>query len=259
VLAVSFFMGDDPLSSARNIVRLLLFCGVGGFIAFAAETLHEAYVEAERERGRAVAAEQRVATLLREFRHRVHNDLQRIVSVLRLQANRSPEAKDALHDAAARVQVIARVHDRLGREAAEGPIDTRHFLHELVADFRTTVSDLRPIGFFVQAEPHQLNVARMGVVGLVVNELVTNALKHAFPEQSREGAITVKFHREGQDFILCVSDDGAGAAMPAREGMGTQLVKALAAQLGGRIEVERSASGTTQRLTFPVASPGDSE
>jgi len=101
VLAVSLFMGDDPLSVTENVVRLVLFCGVGGLIAIAAETLHEAYAEAERERARAVAAEQRVGTLLREFRHRVHNDLQRIVAVLRLQAIRSPEAKDALDDAAA--------------------------------------------------------------------------------------------------------------------------------------------------------------
>jgi len=100
----------------------------------------------------------------------------------------------------------------------------------------------------------------MGAVGLIVNELVTNALKHAFPDQTREGAITVKFHREGPDFILCVADDGVGkATTPSREGMGTQLVKAFAAQLGGRIEVERSASGTTQRLIFPVAAPGDTE
>jgi len=260
VLAVSLFMGDDPLSSTKNVVRLVLFCGVGGLIAIAAETLHEAYAEAERDRARAVAAEQRLETLLREFRHRVHNDLQRIVAVLQLQANRSPDAKAALQDAAARVQVIARVHDRLGRDADQAMVDTRHFLHELVADFRTTVGDLRPIGFFVQAEAHQLSLSRMGAVGLIVNELVTNALKHAFPDQTREGAITVKFHREGPDFILCVADDGVGkATTPSREGMGTQLVKAFAAQLGGRIEVERSASGTTQRLIFPVAAPGDTE
>jgi two-component sensor histidine kinase len=122
------------------------------------------------------------------------------------------------------------------------------------------LSDLRPIGFFVQAEAYQLSLSRMGAVGLIVNELVTNALKHAFPDQTREGAITMKFHREGPDFILCgpmtVSEK---QQPPSREGMGTQLVKAFAVQLGGRIEVERAASGTTQRLIFPVAAPGDTE
>lgn len=261
VLAVWLFMGDEPLSSRQNIVRLALFCSAGGFIAVAAESLHRAYLEAERAHSRAIEAEQRIATLLREFRHRVHNDLQRIVAVLRLQASRTPEARAALQEAADRVQVIARVHDRLGRDASDAMVDTHRFLHELVADFRSSVGDLRPIGFFVQAETHQLSLARMGAVGLVVNELVTNALKHAFPDGAREGAINVKFHREGHDYIVCVADDGVGSDRTgtAREGMGTQLVKAFAAQLGGRIEVERGATGSTQRLIFPVAPPGDTE
>jgi two-component system, sensor histidine kinase PdtaS len=265
-IAVYLFMGDDPLTSPKNIIRLMLFCGVGGFIAIAAEAMRQAYLEAEQAHddaaaahSRAVAAEQRSAMLLDEFRHRVSNDLQRIVAVLRLHARRNPEAAAALQDAASRVRVIARVHDRLGREAARGMVDTHQFLHDLIDDFRKSVTDLRPIGFFVQAEAHQLGVARMGAVGLVVNELVTNALKHAFPDQKREGAVTVKFYREGIDFILCVGDDGVGegAAAPAREGMGTHLVKALAAQLGGHIEVDRRSSGMTQRLVFPVTAPGD--
>lgn len=261
VLAVWLFMGEDPLSSTKNIVRLILFCSVGAFIAVAAETLHQAYLEAEQAHLRALVAEQRIRTLLREFRHRVHNDLQRIVAVLRLQASRNPEAKASLRDAVDRVQVIARVHDHLGRDASDAMVDTHHFLHELVADFRTSVSDLRPIGFFVQAEAHQLSLDRMGAVGLVVNELVTNAFKHAFPDETREGAINVKFYRDGPDFILCVADDGVGSAAtpPSREGLGMQLVKAFAAQLGGHIEMERSAAGTTQRLIFPVAPPGDAE
>jgi two-component sensor histidine kinase len=266
-LTVYFFMGESPFSSATNNVRLILFVLVGGFIAIAAEALHQAYVEAEQAHAeaaaayaRAVAAEQRIGTLLREFRHRVGNDLQRIVAVLRLHAKRSPEAKVALVDAANRVQAIARLHDRLGRDAGHGTVDTRQFLHDLVEDFRKSVNDLRPIGFFVEAEAHQLTVSRLGAVGLILNELVTNALKHAFPEQEREGGVTVKFHRRGSDFILCVADDGIGhaAGVTARGGLGMHLVKALAAQLGGHIDVDQGPSGTTQRLIFPVKPPGGS-
>jgi two-component sensor histidine kinase len=265
VLGALYFFADDDGSNRRNALGVLLFCAVGGFIAFTTEALHNAFIEAEdahqqvaTAHAQALASERRVGTLLREFRHRVHNDLQRIMAMLRLQARRSPEAKGPLHDAASRVLVIARVHDRLGRAAGQGMVDTRQFLHELVADFREAVSDLRPIGFFVQAEAHQLSVSRMGAVGLIVNELVTNALKHAFPEQTREGAVNVTFHRDGVDFILRVADDGVGSgASTTGAGLGMQLVKALAAQLAGHIEMDSSPSGTTQRLIFPVTPPGD--
>src|SRR5581483_8926662 len=221
----------DPLSAPppKAILSLVIFCGVGAFIAATTEALHAAYVEAEQAHrdiaaasGRVLASERRVAMLLREFRHRVSNDMQRIVALLRLQARKTPEAKAALTDAATRVQVIGRIHDRLAREAEHEMVDTRTFLHELVDDFRKALTDLRPIGFFVDAEPHQLSLSRMGAVGLIVNELVTNALKHAFPEPHREGAITVRFHREGRDFILCVQDDGVGVGCPsAAPGDGT--------------------------------------
>jgi len=270
ILALFFFMGQGPLSSPAPtaILGLVIFCAVGAFIAATTEALHAAYVEAEQARRdiavaseRSLASERRVAMLLREFRHRVSNDMQRIVALLRLQARKTPEAHAALVDAATRVQIIGRIHDRLGHDAEHEMVDTRAFLHELVDDFRKALTDLRAIGFFVDAEPHQLNLSRMGAVGLIVNELVTNALKHAFPEPHREGAITVRFHREERDFILCIEDDGIGvdrvSAAPNEGGMGTHLVRALAAQLGGRIEVEPTKPGTVQRLIFPVTPPGD--
>ena len=270
VLALYFFMGGQPHSmpAPKSMLGLVIFCGVGAFIAATTEALHAAYVAAEQARidaaaasSHAVASERRVAILLREFRHRVSNDLQRIVALLRLQAGRSPQAQAALNDAAARVQIIGRIHDRLGHDAEHEMVDTHAFLHELVDDFRKAMTDLRAIGFFVDAEAHELTLSRMGAVGLIVNELVTNALKHAFPESHREGAITVRFRRDGRDFILCVQDDGVGVdgVSPASQGggMGTHLVRALAAQLGGHMEIEALQPGTVQRLVFPVTAPGD--
>jgi two-component sensor histidine kinase len=112
-----------------------------------------------------------------------------------------------------------------------------------------------------------LSVSRAGAIGLIANELVTNAMKHAFPDD-REGAITIGFHREADDFLLTMSDNGVGLEMPPepqgegpqRSGMGGRLVRALTAQLGGHIETSaRRGDGTIHVLRFPVAPPGDAE
>jgi two-component sensor histidine kinase len=279
VLAVYFFVEPTyslVLRATSDTINVALFCVIGFFIAAVIEALHLAYVEAEQAhaetdaaRARAEAGERERELLLAEFRHRVSNDLQRIAGLLTLQARHSsPEVAAALRDAANRVYVVARVHDRLARRDGHVLVDVREFLHDLVADLRASFTDLRPIGIFVEAESHMLSVSRTGAIGLIANELVTNAMKHAFPDE-REGAITIRFYREEDDFLLTMSDNGVGLAerLPEpqgeglrRSGMGSRLVRALTAQLGGHIETSaRSGDGTTHVLRFPVTPPGDAE
>ena len=91
---------------------------------------------------------------------------------------------------------------------------------------------------------------------------MTNALKHAFPDAEREGSVTVTFRRDGRDFLLTVADDGVGTQPSDRPGggMGSRLVRALAAQLGGHVEtIARPGGGTLLQMRFPVAAPGDAE
>jgi two-component sensor histidine kinase len=280
MLAVYFFV--EPVHSlalqkTSDTINVGLFCAVGLFIAFITEALHLAYVEAEEARAatdaaraRAEAGERERELLLAEFRHRVSNDLQRLAGMMTLQARTvSAEAAVALKEAAGRIYVIARVHDRLARRDGHVLVDMREFLHDLIADLRAGLIDLRPIGIFVEAETHMLAVSRTGAVGLIVNELVTNALKHAFPGEDREGVVNIGFRRQGPDFLLTVADNGIGMAeRPAGEpaeaqqrgGMGSRLVRALTAQLGGHIESNSAhGAGTTHMLCFPVTPPGDAE
>ena len=257
--------GEASQVAPARVAAFVLACGVGALIAAVVEAFHTAYFDAQKAHAETAAALQeakdaheQTETLLRESRHRLSNDLQRIVGMLRLQASRGVAGPKALHDTAARIQVLGRVHDRLSRQAGHVEIDSEEFLRGLVDDLRQGMEELKPVGLFLDAEPHRLSTSNLGAVGLILNELVTNSLKHAFPgDFVGEGAINISFRREGSNFVLKVQDNGIGdRASPTRTtgtGLGLQIVRALAAQLGGHIEGLQSAAGTLYTLTFPAA------
>jgi two-component sensor histidine kinase len=277
LLAIYFF--TDPqfqfaLPTSADTIGTALFVLTGIFIAWVTEALQRAHVQADRARredkaalARANAAWHDLDLLLVEFGHRTKNDLQRITATLMMQAATAvPEVGEALRAAAERVRVVAHVHDRLGRRDGHVLVDAGRLLEDLIADLRVSTAYLRPVGLFVEAEQHMMSVNRAGAVGLIVNELVTNAIKHAFPGD-REGAVRVTLRRSGSDYLLVVADDGIGISPKLPEtrsggagqsgGMGRRLVRALAAQLGGRIETSQAEpSGTIYTVRFPVNAPG---
>jgi len=213
-------------------------------------------------RRQAEAEARRQELLLAEMSHRMSNDLSLLSSMLQMQAAADPAAADALHVAAGRVFVLGRVHGRLSPGAEpRAVVDSRFFLEGLVADLRAGVDDMRPLALTVAAEAHALPLARAGDIGLVVNELITNALKYAFPG-GREGVVRVSFRREEDIYELVVADNGIGAppgqaAQDDGGGLGSQILRGLAVQLGGRLDVVRGEVGGTQcRLRFRVSHPG---
>lgn len=237
------------------------------FLWFAVAKLAAALVGARRglvarlseARDLAEAEARRRKLLHAELSHRIRNDLSLQVSMLQMQAAAEPSAADALHAAAGRVHVLGHVHGRLSRGVdAEAVVDSRIFLEGLVADLRAGLDGVRPVALTVATESHPLPLAAAGDVGLVVNEAVTNALKHAFPA-SREGIVRVTFRREDGAYELVVTDNGVGTA-PGRAargdeggGLGGKLVRALATQLGGRLEIAAGeVGGTSCTLRFPV-------
>jgi two-component sensor histidine kinase len=275
-LSIYFFIEPQfqfALPTSADTIGTVLFLLTGCFIAFMAEALQRANVRADRAQrddkaalARAKAAWHDLDLLLVEFGHRTKNDLQRITATLMMQAaSAAPEVGEALRAAAERVRVVAHMHDRLARRDGHMLVDVRVFLEDLIGDLRSSTAYLRPVGLFIEAEQHMLSVNRAGAVGLIVNELVTNALKHAFPDD-REGAIRVTLRGSGPDYLLVVADDGVG--MPHRRtddshrptkqgGMGRRLVRALAAQLGGGIKTSRAEPyGTVSTVRFPVKAPG---
>jgi two-component sensor histidine kinase len=265
-------VGSFRIPGAIDALGAALYIGITLLIAVWAEALHAAYAEAvaaraeaEAARARAEAGERERDLLLAERDHRVKNDMQRLVGLLAMQASDAgPEVAAALRDATERVRVVARLHDRLVPSGGDAAVDMEKFLGGLASDVRASFAGLRPIGLHVVAEPHPLPLDRAGAAGLVANELLTNALKHAFPG-NRQGTIRIEFRREGADYLLTVMDDGKALPQGASPdlkggkrrsgGLGQRLVRALAAQLGGRIEAhDHTHAGTTVVLRFPVVS-----
>lgn len=198
-------------------------------------------------------------TLLREVHHRVKNNLQVISSLLSLQAGYAPHAGlgALLQDSQNRVHSIALVHEKLYQAGDFARVDLGEYLESLLGHLQQVLSrEHAAIELRVEAPNVQLPLDVAVPCGLIVNELITNALKHAFPAFER-GCVRVAARVSGKRCSVEVSDDGIG--LPAHldfettQSMGLRLVTTLARQLGAELAIERNAPGTTIRMTFEVS------
>lgn len=194
--------------------------------------------------------------LVQEVHHRVKNNLQFIISLLRLQGAemRSPELRALLEETRSRVHAIALVHEKLYRAEDLARLDYGSYLRELVATLARTVGERNAqVAISVEASPEALGTNAAVPVGLIVSELVSNSLKHAFPG-GREGRIAITLGgAPDRGYDLVVRDDGIGAAVtfdPAASGtMGWRLVGMLTRQLDGTIAMRRDG-GTEFAIHF---------
>lgn len=194
--------------------------------------------------------------LVQEIHHRVKNNLQFIISLLRLQGAemRSPELRVLLEETRSRVHAIALVHEKLYRAEDLARLDYGSYLRELVATLSRTVGERNPqVAISVEASPDSLGTSAAVPIGLIVSELVSNSLKHAFPG-GRQGRIAVTLGgAPDRGYDLVVRDDGIGAAVafdPAASGtMGWRLVGMLTRQLDGTITMQRDG-GTGFAIHF---------
>jgi two-component sensor histidine kinase len=194
--------------------------------------------------------------LLKEIHHRVKNNLQVISSLLSLQAMNVQDQTllEMLRDSENRVRSMALVHERLYRSQDLAHVDFAEYVQGLTSHlFRSYRLDGRGIRLTVDIADVPLTVDVAVPCGLILNELVSNALKHAFPN-GHGGEIRVELHEEDEGRVaLMVKDDGVG--FPAdvdfrhTESLGLQLVNTLARQLQGTVELERQ-SGTAFRICF---------
>lgn len=196
--------------------------------------------------------------LLQEVHHRVKNNLQVVSSLINMQVRRVQDtsSRGALVECQNRVQAIALIHEKLYQSKDYGRVLFSEYARSLAANiFHATGASPGNVEFNVEIDNISLTVDKAIPCGLILNELITNALKHAFPNNGR-GTIGVELRRVGAgELMLAVSDDGIGMPIdfdPATShSLGVSLVTTLAEQLDGRLDILRS-HGTTFRITFPV-------
>jgi PAS domain S-box-containing protein len=201
-------------------------------------------------------------TLLRELYHRVKNNLQLIISLFNLQVRSLPDdqARQALVDAAGRVRAMALVHERLYQSGSLSSIRLDGYVSELCAELAgAAAAPQRGIAVRAEAVPLEVGLDVAVPLGLLLNELVTNSLKHAFPE-GRHGTVRVRLeHVDAGRVRLTVSDDGVGLPpdRTSRPTLGLKLVSALSDQLRAEFTLDnRDGAVATLEFRVPGSPPG---
>jgi chemotaxis protein methyltransferase CheR len=194
--------------------------------------------------------------LLQEMQHRVANSLQIIASILLLKARtvQSDEIRLHLHDAHSRVMSVASVQKQLQATAHGESVAVAPYLTRLCASLaESMIGDSRPITLKVKAEAGDTTSSEAVSIGLIVTELVINALKHAFSQGEADGRVVVGYQAAGKAWRLSVSDSGGGKTPDivagSKPGLGTSIVEALASQLEARVETRSGKQGTQVSIT----------
>ncbi|MFW6289116.1 MAG: PAS domain S-box protein, partial [Spirochaetota bacterium] len=197
-------------------------------------------VEAGR-RIRALVAEKERA--LAESHHRVINNMGIVTSLLSLHANAAHDeaSRGVLRDAAARVQSMVGLYNRLYRREADGPVSIAEFLPPLVEEIAGILDPSGSLSVDVAADNVELDQKTLQTIGIVVNELMTNSVKHAFAH-TETGRIVVTASQDGSGVAIVYQDNGRGAPAAAVSGesggFGMQLVRAMIGQIGGSVAVD---------------------
>ncbi|QYE36421.1 response regulator [Polymorphobacter sp. PAMC 29334] len=204
------------------------------------------------------ASNARLEALLHEVNHRVANSLQLVSAFIHLQAKAltDPAAKSALADTQARITAIAQVHKRLYTSDDVEGVAMDDYLAALVRELEKTWSTpASPRALRLIAAPIRLATDRAVSLGVIVNELVSNACKYAYP-QGQPGEIRIELALDGaRDFVLRVEDDGAGlpaSKLPTGTGIGTKLIGAMAASLGSNLVYDPAYVGVRATLRASV-------
>ena len=210
--------------------------------------------KAEKELSTSLAEK---SILLGEIHHRVKNNLQIITSLINLQlADISNDmVQETLESLQSRIQSMALVHEMLYSTESFSEIDFFEYLHQIVTTISATHNRIKnPIQVSVEGDILYLDIDRSTTCGLLVNELIINAFKHAFKDQP-DCRIDIIIEKKSEEIIIKVEDNGIGISTlnksANKSGMGTLLIDALTDQLGGKMEVKENG-GTSFILTFQI-------
>ena len=191
--------------------------------------------------------------LLREVHHRVKNNLQIISSLLNLQSlgTEGEDVREVLMESQGRIKVMAMIHEHLYRSESLASINFRDYVERLVEDI--IISHGTGIMKVIEVDDIKPDIDTAIPLGLIINELVTNSVKYAFPDGT--GTVTVRIRSHDDEVSLVVADDGVGLPEDIEpentDTLGLSLVSILTAQLDGTLTIRRD-HGTEFRISFPA-------
>ena len=199
-------------------------------------------------------------TLLKEIHHRVKNNLQTVSSLLDLQAESitEPKSLEAFRSSQSRIKSMALIHERLYKSKNLSEIKAGEYIKNLVEYLEGTYhSPSREIEITTEIKDHYLSLDVAISCGLIINELVSNSMKYAFP-QNQYGNIKVSLQSANENnLVLTIKDDGIGMSLNFKtlnpQSLGLELVKLMVKQLNGKMAIDGTA-GTSITITFPEPS-----
>lgn len=193
--------------------------------------------------------------LLKEIHHRVKNNLQLVSGLMQLQGAQSQDdrIKEIMDEGQNRIRSMSLIHQQLYESENLDEIDFSKYVETLVHDISTMLqSEARNVKISISADGVSLNIDTAVPLGLILNEVIINAFKHAFPDD-REGEISVSMTEEDDHLELRIADNGKGLPegfdLKTSDSLGLKLVKGLSRQIGGRCAFENN-NGTTAIITF---------
>jgi two-component sensor histidine kinase len=232
VLAACWFAESADgfgLHKVQDILALVFFAGVCGGLVLVTEGLRGAL-------RRIAAAGREKDLLLREVNHRIANDLQRMTGMLTLASYRvAPEARPEFAKAAERIQVLGWVYASLKRTEGHSVLALKPFLEDMTHALGKSYGHAQSIVLVSDIGDAEVSLTRASGIGLIVNELVTNTYKYAFPD-GRPGLVTVRFRQRCGCKVLIIQDNGVGLSGTPGKGLGTTLVRDLVGHMNGRMK-----------------------
>ncbi len=258
-----YFVLPEPRSFSFEIegdaARTIVNGCAASFILLFAEIFRRGIRLATMERDRQLAT---TTLLIRELEHRTKNNFSMVSALLNMQSrsHKSPEVKDALEMASTRVNSFAAIHDSIYSSGDfQDNIDIADYLKALCESLRTAFASNSNISITLTTASYRMERDKAVALGLILNEVVTNAVKHAFPDD-RKGLIQVSFVAcEGEPWALTISDNGCGIEnegakkKPSKDkkengGLGTRLMSTFAQNVQAEIEVKSTRDGTVFTL-----------
>ncbi|HEV7275668.1 MAG TPA: histidine kinase dimerization/phosphoacceptor domain -containing protein [Devosiaceae bacterium] len=264
--------GQEAVEKTRALLLAALVVLLAGTVAASAQSIRgerrvaEELAELNRSLENKVEARtreleqerRRVQHLLSELSHRIGNNLALLSSTLLLRARSTDDevVRSALEEASERIVTMAVAQRRLHAESSTGMVNIRSYL-ELIMDDLRRMAPADGVSLHLEADPLQMPADDAVAVGVLVNELVTNALKHAFPDG--KGELQVLLAAKGEEIALDVTDDGRGIQGASGQNVGTMIVQSMVNALQGRAISASPAmgepgggTGTAWRIRFPA-------